>query len=80
MQRLADQGLEKLPRVAPALLSRAVIEDYLLSVRQEPGWKPATRSHRVVALRSLLEEQAEDGLAGLPRGAVIHRAELPRVD
>jgi len=65
--------------VAPALLSRAVLEDYLLWVRQEPDWKPATRSHRVVALRSLLEEQAEDGLAGLPRGAVIHRAELPRV-
>lgn len=30
-------------------------------------------------MRLLLEEQAEDGLAGLPRGAVIHRAELPRV-
>ena len=65
--------------VAPALLSRAVLEDYLLWVRQESGWKPATRSHRVVALRVLLEEQAEDGLAGLPRSAVIHRAELPRV-
>jgi len=64
--------------VAPALLSRAVLEDYLLWVRQS-GWKPATRSHRIVALRLLLEEQAEDGLAGLPRGAVIHRAELPRV-
>jgi integrase len=66
--------------VAPALLSRAVLEDYLLWLRQESRWKPATRSHRVVALRLLLEEQAEDGLAGLPRGAVIHRAEIPRVD
>jgi integrase len=66
--------------IAPALLSRAVLEDYLLWLRQESRWKPATRSHRVVALRLLLEEQAEDGLAGLPRGAVIHRAELPRVD
>jgi integrase len=65
--------------VAPALLSRAVLEDYLLWVRQQSGWKPATRSHRVVALRALLEEQAEDGLAGLPRSAVIHRTELPRV-
>jgi integrase/ferredoxin len=65
--------------VAPALLSRALLEDYLLWVRQS-GWKPATRSHRVVALRLLLEEQAEEGLAGLPRGSVIHRAELPRVD
>src|SRR5205823_4475700 len=27
-----------------------------------------------------LAEQAEDGLAGLPRGAVIHGSELPRVD
>jgi integrase len=66
--------------VAPALLSRAVLEDYLLWVRQQSGWKPATRSHRVVALRALLEEQAEDGLAGLPRSAVIHRTELPRVN
>ena len=66
--------------VAPALLSRAVLEDYLLWVRQASGWKPATRNHRVVALRVLLEEQAEDGLAGLPRSAAIHRSELPRVD
>ena len=65
--------------VAPALLSRAVLEDYLLWVRQQSGWKPATRNHHVVALRALLEEQAEDGLAGLPRSAAIHRAELPRV-
>jgi hypothetical protein len=34
----------------------------------------------VVGLRALLEEQAEDGLSGLPRGTVIHRAEIPRVD
>jgi integrase len=66
--------------VAPALLSRQLLEDYLLWVRRESGWKPATCSHRVVALRALLEEQADDGLAGLPRGAVIHRTELPRVD
>jgi hypothetical protein len=51
--------------VAPARLSRAVLEDYLLWVRRESGCKPATRNHRVVALRALLEEQAEDGLAGL---------------
>ena len=31
-------------------------------------------------MRLLLDEQADDGLAGLPRGAVIHRTELPRVD
>jgi integrase len=69
------------PDVAtPALLSRGVLEEYLLWVRSESGWKPATCSHRVVALRLLLDEQADDGLAGLPRGAVIHRTELPRVD
>jgi integrase len=66
--------------VSPARLSRAVLEDYLLWVRHEPAWKPATRGLRILALRLLLEEQAEDGLAGLPRGAVIHRAELPRVE
>jgi len=65
---------------SPALITREVLEDYLLWVRQGSGWKPATRSHRVVALREFLEEQAEDGLAGVPRGAVIHRSELPRVD
>ena len=46
--------------VAPALLTREVLEDYLLWVRQGSGWMPATRNHRVVALRALLEEQAED--------------------
>jgi hypothetical protein len=76
-QRLAGRLRET---VAPALLSREMLEDYLLWVRQQSGWKPATRNHRVVALRALLEEQAEDGLAGLPRSAAIHRAELPRVD
>ena len=28
--------------MAPALLARAVLEDYLLWVRRESGWKPAT--------------------------------------
>ena len=50
--------------VAPALLSREVLEDYLLWVRQQSGWKPATRNHRVVALRALLEEQARMALPG----------------
>ena len=65
---------------APAGLSRAVLEDYMLWVRHETDWKPATRNQRLLAVRLLLEEQAEDGLAGLPRGAVIHGSELPRVD
>jgi integrase len=65
---------------APAMLSRAVLEDYMLWVRRRPDWRQATRQRRLVALRALLEEQAEDGLAGLPRSAVIHRRELPRVE
>ena len=65
---------------APAGLSRAVLEDYMLWVRHETDWRPATRNQRLLAVRLLLAEQAEDGLQGLPRGAVIHGAELPRVD
>jgi integrase len=81
LRRFSDWLAAHAPDVlAPAVLSRAVLEDYLLWVRRESGWKPATCNHRVVALRLLLEEQAADGLFGLPRGAVIHRAELPRVD
>lgn len=64
----------------PAWLSRSVLEDYMLWVRHETEWKPATRNQRLLAVRLLLEEQREDGLAGLPAGAVIHGAELPRVD
>lgn len=62
------------------MLSRAVLEDYLLWVRTASPWKPATRMRRVITLRGLLEEQAEDGLTGLPRGAKIHGSEVPRVD
>ena len=72
---------EHAPEVSmPAALSRAVLEDYMLWVRHESPWKPATRNQRLLAVRLLLEEQREDGLAGLPAGAVIHGAELPRVD
>lgn len=74
---LADHAPEVL---APAMLTRAVLEDYLLWVRRHPDWRQATRQRRIVALRSFLEEQAVDGLDGLPRSAVIHRGEVPRVD
>jgi integrase len=74
---LAEHAPEVL---APAMLSRAVLEDYMLWVRRHPDWSQATRQRRLVALRALLEEQAEDGLAGLPRAAMIHRGELPRVE
>jgi len=42
--------------------------------------KAAKRWARLLAVRLLLEAQREDGLAGLPAGALIHAAELPRVD
>ena len=74
---LADRAPEVL---APAMLTRAVLEDYLLWVRRHPDWGQATRQRRIVALRSFLEEQAADGLDGVPRSAVLHRGEIPRVD
>ena len=76
-QWLAEHASEV---TAPARLSRAVLEDYMLWARHQTDWKPATRNQRLLAVRLLLCEQAEDGLAGLPRGAVIHGGELPRVD
>ena len=77
---LSEWLAEHAPEVsAPGLLSRSVLEDYMLWVRHESPWKPATRNQRLLAVRLLLEEQREDGLAGLPAGAVIHGAELPRV-
>ena len=45
-----------------------------------PTGSPAIRNQRLLAVRLLLSEQREDGLAGLPAGAVIHGSELPRVD
>ena len=74
---LAAHALEV---AGPASRSRAVLEDYMLWVRHESPWKPATRNQRLLSVRLLLEEQREDGLAGLPAGAVIHARELPRVD
>jgi integrase len=71
---------ENAPEVSmPAALSRAVLEDYMLWVRHESPWKPATRNQRLLAVRLLLEAQRDDGLAGLPAGAVIHAGELPRI-
>ncbi len=51
----------------------------MLFVRTEP-LRAATRQRRIGTLRMLIEEQREDGLAGLDRSAVIHGAEIPRVD
>ena len=63
---LADRAPEVL---APAMLTRAALQDYLLWVHRHPDWSQATRQRRIVALRSFLEEQAADGLDGVPRSA-----------
>jgi integrase len=64
--------------LAPLGITRVVLEDYLLWVRRS-ALANATRRRHVSAVRQFLAEQAEDGLAGLPRGAVIHGAEVPAV-
>ena len=63
---------------SPSSITRALLEDYLLYVRTRPR-AHATRRRRLGALRAFLDEQRDDGLAGLPRSAVIHFAEMPRV-
>jgi integrase len=61
--------------VSPALIDRALLEDYLLWVRT--GDKATqTRRRYACVLRQFLAEQCDDGLVGLPRGAVIHRSEM----
>jgi integrase len=71
---LADRA----PEVSsPAGITRAVLEDWLLAVRSS-GLAMGSKGARVGALRLFLEEQWDDGLAGLPRGAIIHAGEIPR--
>jgi integrase len=64
---------------SPAGITRALLEDYALSVRTG-GLAAGTKRARIGVLRAFLEEQRDDGLAGLPRGAAIHAAEIPRAD
>jgi site-specific recombinase XerD len=61
---------------SPAGITRAVLEDWMLAVRSS-GLAAASKANRVTAVRLLLEEQWQDGLAGLPRTAVIHVGEVP---
>jgi site-specific recombinase XerD len=61
---------------SPAQVTRAVLEDWMLAVRSS-GLAPGSKAARVTAVRLFLEEQWEDGLAGLPRTAVIHVGEVP---
>ena len=44
------------------------------------GWRRDTKTSRVSAVRVFLEEQWEDGLARMPRGAMIHAGEIPSAD
>lgn len=62
---------------SPAALTRLLLEDYMLAVRTGP-LAAGTKAARVGTLRAFLEEQREDGLAGLPRSAMIHAAEIPK--
>jgi site-specific recombinase XerD len=70
---------ERAPEVhSPALITRALLEDYLLWVRT--GDRSASTGRRYVCVvRQFLAEQCDDGLVGLPRGAVIHGSEMPDV-
>jgi len=65
--------------IAPGLISRQVLEDYMLWVSTQP-LSAATRHRRLTALRTFMDDQCTDGLAGLPRGAIIRSGEMPRVD
>jgi site-specific recombinase XerD len=71
---------ERAPEVSsPAGITRIVLEDWLLSVRSS-GLAAGTKTSRVSAMRLFLEEQWEDGLARMPRGATIHPGEIPSAD
>jgi site-specific recombinase XerD len=61
---------------SPAQITRPLLEDWMLAIRSS-GLAPASKANRVTAVRLFLEEQWQDGLAGLPRTAVIHVGEVP---
>ncbi len=65
--------------VSPAGITRTVLEDWLLAIRSS-GLAAGTKTSRVSAVRVFLEEQWEDGLARMPRGATIHPGEIPSAD
>ncbi len=70
---LADRA----PAVSsPSGITRVVLEDWMLAIRAS-GLAAGSKAGRVTAVRLFLEEQWQDGLAGLPRTAVIHVGEVP---
>ncbi len=60
----------------PSAITRPVLEDYLLWVRQS-AMAAASRRRHISAVRQFLAQQADDGLAGLPAGAIILAGEVP---
>ena len=56
-----------------------MLEDWLLSIRAS-GLAPGSKTSRVTAVRLFLEEQWQDGLAGMPRSATIHAGEVPSAE
>jgi integrase len=61
-----------------AAITRAVIEDYLLSLASS-GRAPATRTGVLVALKIFLDHSRRHGLLPrLPAGAVVYPEDLPR--
>lgn len=69
---------ERRPEVcSPALINRALLHDYLLWIRTGDRGTSIRRRY-VCVLRQFLVEQCEDGLVGLPAGAVVHRSEMPK--
>jgi len=77
LSTFSEWMVERFPEVrSPALITRAVLEDYLLWVRTGER-STSTRRRYVCVVRQFLAEQCDDGLVGLPRGAVIHRSEVP---
>jgi site-specific recombinase XerD len=68
---------ERAPAVSsPSQITRAVLEDWMLAICSS-GLAAGSKAGRVTAVRLFLEEQWQDGLAGLPRTAVIHVGEVP---
>ncbi len=68
---------DRAPAVSSAAqITRAVLEDWMLAVRSS-GLAAGSKACRVTAVRLFLEEQWQDGLAGLPCTAVIHVGEVP---
>jgi integrase len=80
LQAFSGWLAERAPEVgSPAAVTRELLEDFMLAVRTS-DLAGGTKWSRIAALRSFLEEQREDGLAGLPRNATIYAREPPRPD